>query len=349
MKNYKRNLLVSGVAAMLFVSVSSVSAFEALPNEVPAPANNPTTVEKVELGKQLFFDPRLSIDGTVSCNSCHNVMSSGTDSRATSVGVDGQRGGRSAPTVWNAAFLTAQFWDGRAASLEDQSKGPPLNPIEMGMPSAEAVVERLNAIPGYVTQFNTAFGGENAVSYDNMAKAIAAFERTLITRNSPFDRYLAGDEKALSEQAQRGMNRFEQAGCKGCHSGANFAGSMSLPMGEGFYQKFPMIASKYDAQYKLSEDKGRFEVTNDKADMNVWRVSSLRNIALTAPYFHNGSVTTLNEAVRVMAKTQLAIDMSDKDVADIVAFLESLNGEFPEISMPRLPETVGSSLVGSEK
>ncbi len=349
MKNYKRNLLSHSAAAMLIVGVSSANAFEALPKEVPVPADNPMTAEKVALGKQLFFDPRLSIDGTVSCNSCHNVMSSGTDNRATSVGVDGQRGGRSAPTVWNAAFLTAQFWDGRAATLEDQSKGPPLNPIEMGMPSADAVVERLNAIPGYVEQFNAVFGGKTAVSYDNMAKAIASFERTLITRNSPFDRYLAGDKRALSPQARRGMNTFETIGCKACHSGANFAGPTSLPMGEGFYQKFPMNASKYDAQYKLSEDKGRYEATKDSADMNMWRVSSLRNIALTAPYFHNGSVETLGEAVRVMAKTQLNIEMNDKDVADIVAFLESLSGEFPEISMPRLPETVGSSLVGAQK
>lgn len=349
MKNYQRNLIAGGAAAIMLAATSSASAFEAIPNEIPAPADNPTTAEKVELGKQLYFDPRLSIDGTVSCNSCHNLMANGTDSRATSVGIDGQRGGRSAPTVWNAALLTAQFWDGRAATLEDQSKGPPLNPIEMGMPSEAAVVERLNAIPGYVEQFNTAFGGKQAVSYDNMAKAIAAFERTLITRNSPFDRYLAGDKKALSKQAERGMNTFQNAGCGGCHSGANFAGPTSLPMGEGFYQKFPMMAGKYDAQYKLSEDKGRYEVTKDKADMNKWRVSSLRNIALTAPYFHNGSVKTLDEAVRVMAKTQLNIDMSDADVADITAFLESLSGEFPEISMPRLPGTTGNSLVGTEK
>ncbi len=348
MKNYTHTLLGGSVAAMLMVS--SASAFEALPKEVPVPADNPITAEKVALGKQLYFDPRLSVDGTVSCNSCHNVMSSGTDNRATSVGVNGQRGGRSAPTVWNAAFLTAQFWDGRAATLEDQSKGPPLNPIEMGMPSAEAVVERLNAIPGYVEQFNAVFGGKNAVSYDNMAKAIATFERTLITRNSPFDRYVQGDEKALSDQAKRGMKAFEKASCNACHSGANFAGPTSLPMGEGFYQKFPMIpGSKYDVQYKLSEDKGRFEATHDEADKHMWRVPSLRNVALTAPYFHNGAVETLDEAVRVMAKTQLNIEMSDQDVADIVAFLESLTGEFPVITMPRLPDTVGSSLVGAQK
>jgi len=346
MKQTKRSMLLGSAAATLLAS-SLVSA-EALPTTVPTPANNPTTPEKVELGKQLFFDPRLSIDGTISCNSCHNVMSNGTDSRATSAGISGQRGGRSAPTVWNAAFLSAQFWDGRAATLEDQSKGPPLNPIEMGMPSEAAVVERLSAIPGYVEQFKTAFGGKNAVSYDNMAKAIAAFERTLITRNSPYDRFVSGDKNALSKQAQRGKKVFEQSGCGACHSGANFAGP-TLPIGEGFYQKFPAIDSDYDAKYNLSEDKGRYEVTKDEADMNKWRVSSLRNIALTAPYFHNGAVETLDEAVRVMAKTQLGMEMSDKDVTDVVVFLESLSGEFPEISMPRLPDTMNNSLVGGMK
>lgn len=347
MITYRRTILAAG-AAMLLAGASGVSAFEALPKKVPTPADNPSTPAKVELGKQLFFDPRLSIDGTVSCNSCHNVMASGTDSRATSVGIDGQRGGRSAPTVWNAAFLSAQFWDGRANTLEDQAKGPPLNPIEMGMPNEAAVVERLNAIPGYVKQFNAVFSGKDAVSYDNMAKAIAAFERTLITRNSPFDQYLAGNKKALSSQAQSGMKLFEANGCSGCHSGPSFAGPL-MPAGQGFYQKFPIFASDYDAKYKLSEDKGRYEVTKDENDMNAWRVPSLRNISLTAPYFHNGSVQTLDEAVRVMAKTQLNKALSEKDVADIVAFLESLSGEFPKVDMPRLPATVNSSLVGAAK
>ncbi len=346
MKQTKYSLLLASAAAALLAS--SIVSADTLPSIVPAPADNPTTPEKVELGKQLFFDPRLSVDGTVSCNSCHNIMSSGTDNRPTSVGIDGQRGGRSAPTVWNAAFLSAQFWDGRAATLEEQAKGPPLNPIEMGMPSEAAVVERLNSIPGYVEQFKLAFGGKDAVSYDNMAKAIASFERTLITANSNYDRFLAGEKTAMSEQAQRGKKVFEQSGCNACHSGGNFAGP-ELPIGEGFYQKFPAIASDYDHKYKLSEDKGRFEVTKDRADMNKWRVPSLRNIALTAPYFHNGSVETLDEAVRVMAKTQLGLDINDQDVDDVVAFLQSLNGEFPDISMPRLPDTINSSQVGGMK
>lgn len=349
MKIQTRTLLLSGSAALMLAVNGSALANPALPAEAPAPADNPTTAAKVALGKQLYFDPRLSIDGTVSCNSCHNVMASGTDNRPTSVGVDGQRGGRNAPTVWNAAFMSAQFWDGRAASLEDQAKGPPLNPIEMGMPSAEAVEERLSAIPGYAEQFEAVFGTEDAISYDNMARAIAAFERTLITPNSPYDRYVAGDKQALSAAAQRGLESFQQLGCNGCHSGANFAGPLSLPTGQGFYQKFPAIDSEYNEKYKLTEDKGRYEATGEEADKHMWKVQTLRNVALTAPYFHNGSVKTLDEAVRVMAKTQLDKTLSEQQVDDLVAFLESLTGEFPEITLPRLPATPGDSVVGSIK
>ncbi len=332
-------LLVSMLAS------GAVSALEALPTTPPIPADNPMSTAKVELGKQLYFDPRLSIDGTVSCNSCHNVMATGTDSRPTSVGINGQRGGRNAPTVWNAAFLSAQFWDGRAATLEDQAKGPPLNPIEMGMPSEQAVVDRLNAIPGYKAQFESIFG---KVSYDNMAKAIAAYERTLITPNSPFDRYIKGEKSAMSAQAVAGMKVFEDVGCSACHSGANFAGP-KLPMGEGFYQKFPLNENKYTAKYDLKADKGRYEVTKDKGDMNVWRVPTLRNVAVTAPYFHNGSVNTLPEAVRVMGAAQLGVTLKDDQVEKIVAFLEALTGEFPVQTMPRLPDTSTTSLVGTEK
>ncbi|NOY62313.1 MAG: cytochrome-c peroxidase [Gammaproteobacteria bacterium] len=349
MNRYRRSLQVCSTWVVLLFAASHAAAFDALPDLPPAPTDNPVTADKVALGKQLYFDPRLSIDGTVSCNSCHNVMSGGTDSRPTSVGVNGQRGGRNAPTVWNAAYLTAQFWDGRAATLEDQAKGPPLNPIEMGMPSAAAVVERLNAIPGYVEQFKHVFGGDNAVSYDNMAKAIATYERTLITLNSPFDRHLKGDKSALSAAQKRGMKLFADTGCTGCHNGANFAGPTTLPVGQGFYQKFPTYPSDYDKKYGLSEDKGRYESTKNSDDMNMWRVPSLRNVALTAPYFHNGSVKTLSQAVRVMAKVQLNKTLQDEQVDDIVAFLNSLVGEFPVQSLPRLPETPNGSLVGAIK
>jgi len=321
-------------------------AFEALPEKAPVPKDNPMTPEKITLGQQLFFDPRLSSDGTVSCNSCHNVMGSGTDNRPVSAGVAGQNGGRSAPTVWNAAFLTAQFWDGRAATLEDQAKGPILNPIEMGMPHKELAVKRIESIPGYASQFKKVFGGDTPVTYDNIAKAIATYERTLITPNSPFDRYLKGDKKALSKTAAKGMKLVESIGCTTCHSGANFAGPTDLPTGQGFFQKFPVYpGSQYDAKYNLTKDPGRFEVTKDNADKNVWRVPTWRNISLTAPYFHNGSVETLDEAVKVMAKTQLNKELKNDEVTAIVAFLNSLTGEFPKQAMPRIPDLSNTSFV----
>lgn len=331
-------------AAMLLAASQSAMAFETLPAKPAAPANNPMSAAKVALGKQLFFDPRLSVDGTVSCNSCHNVMASGTDNRPVSVGVSGQKGGRSAPNVWNAAFLSVQFWDGRAASLEDQAKGPILNPIEMGMPSADEAVKRISTIPGYVAQFNSVFGGKEAVSYDNIAKAIAAYERTLVTPNSPFDRYQKGNKKALSAQAQHGMKLFEQTGCTSCHNGVNFAGP-AMPVGSGFFQKFPAYQNNdYVSKYNLMADTGRHNATKNDADKHMWRVQTLRNIAVSAPYFHNGSVETLDEAVRVMAKTQLDKNLSDGEVADIVAFLNSLTGEFPKQTMPQLPPTANRTL-----
>lgn len=339
-----KKFLIQSSSVLVLTAGMTAHAFEPLPEKVPAPADNPMTPAKIELGKQLFFDPRLSVDGTVSCNSCHNVMGSGTDNRPVSAGVDGKRGGRSAPTVWNAAFLTAQFWDGRAATLEDQAKGPILNPVEMGMPSAQMAVERIKAIPEYRNQFAKVFGGDDPVNYDNIAKAIATYERVLITPNSPFDRYIKGDKKALDAPAQRGMNLVQNLGCTGCHTGPNFAGPATLHSGEGFFQKFPMVAgSIYEKKYDLTGDTGRHETTKQEADKNMWRVPTWRNVALTAPYFHNGSVATLDEAVRVMAKTQLDQELSEAQVADIVAFLNSLTGEFPQQTMPRLPATPNST------
>lgn len=330
---------------MMFLLASANAFADALPDEPPAPKNNPTTPAKVELGKKLYFDPRLSITGTVSCNSCHNVMSNGTDSRPTSMGVHGKTGARNAPTVWNAAFLSAQFWDGRAATLEDQAKGPILNPVEMGMPTQQAPLSRIRDIPGYQLEFKAVFGGDEPITYDNIAAAIAAYERTLITRNSPYDRYIKGDKKALSAQAQRGLELVKSLGCTGCHSGPLFAGPVTLKVGEGFYQRFPIYSDNdYVAKYRLMEDTGRFTVTRSDADKYMWRVPTWRNVALTAPYFHNGAVPTLDEAVRVMAKAQLDKDLSDEQTKNIVAFLNSLTGEFPAQAMPRLPETPNTSL-----
>lgn len=342
---HSNHLFINTIAAVILIFSLCAHAFESLPETVPSPANNPTTKDKIELGKQLFFDPRLSLDGTVSCNSCHNVMAGGTDNRSVSIGKAGQKGGRNSPTVWNSAFHTVQFWDGRAATLEDQAKGPILNPVEMGMPSEKFTEARIRAIPGYADQFRSVFGGNNPVTYDNIAKALACYERTLITPHCAFDRYMKGDEKAMSDQAKRGMTLIQDIGCTSCHNGPNFAGPAASP-GHGFYQKFPIYTNNpYVKKYRLMEDSGRYKVTGKKEDKHMWRVPTWRNIALTAPYFHNGSVQTLDEAVRVMARTQLNKTLKETEVADIVAFLNSLTGEFPEQSLPRLPTTAGSSPV----
>ena len=329
---------ISSLVSVLILagSASVASAWEALPTKAPEPADNPTTPAKVTLGQILYHDPRLSSTGTVSCASCHNTMLGGEDNRPNSMGVNGQTGGRSAPTVWNSAFNTVQFWDGRAASLEDQAAGPVTNPIEMGMKDWDDVVTRLNKIEGYEALFQKAFG-TGAISKDNATKAIAAYERTLITPNSPYDQYVKGDKSALDSQQIKGMEKFAELGCAGCHSGPAFNGP-------GTYQKFPMFSNGYfEAQYKISKDLGRQEETKKRSDAHFWKVPTLRNIALTAPYFHNGSVKSLDLAVKLMAKLQLQKDLPKDDIEDIVAFLNGLTGEFPKQKMPVLPGTPGSS------
>jgi len=332
------------LVASAFAAQASAIEWQALPDVAPAPADNPTTQAKVELGKMLFMDPRFSSTGTVACNSCHNIMEGGDDSRSVSMGVHGKTGGRNAPTVWNSAFHSVQFWDGRAPLLEDQAKGPVANPVEMGMKDVETAMERVRQIPGYKAYFDKAFG-ENSMTVDNAARAVAAFERTLITPNSAYDKFVKGDKQAMSEQQLRGMDTFASSGCTSCHSGAAFNGPL-MKLGEGFFTRFPTFTDNvYVAQYKLADDKGRQEATGNSADANMFRTQTLRNITDTAPYFHNGSVNDLSEAVRVMAKTQLNKALSDADVADMVAFLGALTGEYPEITMPRLPATSGMSII----
>jgi cytochrome c peroxidase len=339
-----RTLVTALVLTLAAVAARAQGQWEALPDQAPAPADNPTTAAKVELGKMLYFDPRLSSTGTVSCFSCHNVMEGGDDHMTTSAGVHGLKGGRNAPTVWNAAFHSVQFWDGRAPSLEEQAKGPPVNPIEMGMPNLDAVIGRIRHIPGYKPYFEKAFGAGDVVTMDNAAKAIAAYERTLITPGSAYDRYVKGDKKALTAQQVKGMDAFAAIGCMSCHQGPAFNGP-ALPAGTGFFMKFPTYPdSAYTVKYKLSDDPGRASATKDPADAGMWRVPTLRNLVYTAPYMHTGSVKTLPEAVRVMASTQLDKTLSDVEVADIVAFLESLSGPFPQQTMPRLPPTPGDLL-----
>lgn len=340
--------LLQGAAFALALSAGAAQAqWQALPDKAPEPADNPTTPAKIELGRMLYMDPRFSSTGTVSCNSCHNVMLGGDDNRPFSMGVHGAMGGRSAPTVWNAAFASAQFWDGRAPSLEEQAKGPVVNPVEMGMSELETAMSRVRAIDGYKPYFEKAFG-KDSMTVDNAAKAVAAYERTLITPNSPYDKYVKGDKKALSVQQARGMETFARTGCGACHSGAAFSGP-ALPNGMPFLNKFPTFADNdYVKKYDLLKDNGRFDVTKNEADKHMFKVPTLRNVTLTAPYFHNGAVRTLDEAVKVMAKTQLNKDLKEDEVKDIVAFLGALTGEFPAQTMPRLPGTPGTAFEYTE-
>ncbi|MEW6056591.1 MAG: cytochrome-c peroxidase [Bdellovibrionota bacterium] len=328
-------LLVSSISAQSQAPLPD-GPMEKFPSVVPVPADNPMTPEKIELGRKLYFDPRLSKASKVSCNSCHNAMKTGDDGLPRSPGHEGKLGGRNSPTVFNSAFNSVQFWDGRAPSLEEQAKGPIINPLEMGMASHDVVVELIAKVPAYVAEFERAFG-PGKVTIDKMVKAIASYERTLITPNSPYDRFVAGNKKALSPSAQRGWRLVAAVGCTTCHFGPMFNGPQ-MPQGQGFYQKFPLIPNAaIDRKYRFTEDLGRYAETKNEADRHMFRVPTWRNIAITAPYFHNGSVAKLDEAVRIMAKTQLNKDLKPNEVKDIVEFLKSLTGQAPKQTMPQLP------------
>jgi len=284
--------------------------FGTIPVEMPGSANE--SAEKISLGKKLYFEKSLSSDNTVSCNSCHNVegKGSGTDNAPTSTGIKGQKGGRNAPTVLNAGFHIAQFWDGRAADLKAQAKGPILNPIEMGMKDAKEVMEKLKSIPEYSELFSKAFPDQkDPLTYDNLADAIAAFERTLITLDR-FDDFMNGNAKALSPDEQTGLKTFIDTGCNGCHNGPLLGGNS--------YQKLGAIND-----YNTS-DMGRFAVTKKEEDKKVFKVPSLRNIAITGPYFHDGSIATLEDAVKKMAYHQLGKEISEQDISQITTFLKTL-------------------------
>ncbi|MEW8105881.1 MAG: cytochrome c peroxidase [Candidatus Thiodiazotropha endolucinida] len=331
--------------------------WQALPTSAPYPEDNPPTAEKIKLGKKLFFDTRLSADGTLSCASCHVLTDDkgGGDGRTASIGIDGKQGTRNAPTVFNAAFQKVLFWDGRASSLEDQAKGPLINPIEMGMPSLDHVVKTVRNIPEYQALFNITFPTRPSITIDTIAMAIASYERTLITPDSPYDRFIRGDSSALTEKQIRGMALFESTGCILCHSGPNFSAA-SLFSDDTPYRIFPSIPNTvYEKRHRLSDDFGAAPKDNG-SDRGVWRIPSLRNVTRTGPYFHNGSVSSLEEAVRIMAHVQLnkAISnrdtddrsiqwlnnnkrlrvenhqaLSDTEVEEIVGFLESLEGKLP--------------------
>ncbi len=328
-------MAVGGSAAAADELMSAAQThFKPIPATAPALPGNPATPAKLALGKMLYFDPRLSASHSISCNSCHNVGLGGVDAQETSIGHRWQRGGRNAPTVLNAVFNTAQFWDGRAKDLEAQAGGPMVNPVEMASPS-EHVAEQLAAIPGYVTAFHNAFPTEpDPVSLGNAQKAIAVFEATLITPNAPFDKFLRGDANALTAIQKSGLKLFMDKGCSACHSGINVGGGMYAPFG---------VVERPDASILPPDDKGRFMITRSAGDEYVFKVPTLRNIALTAPYFHSGKAWDLRQAVAVMGSSQLGAQLTADEIGAITSFLESLTGEQPSIAYPILPPSVSST------
>lgn len=294
--------------------------FQPLPEQPPIPADNPQTPEKIELGRMLYFEPRLSKSGVISCATCHNPAMGYADRLPVAVGHNGLKGPRNSPTVLNSAFLGAQFWDGRAADLEEQALGPIQADVEMAMPLEDAVAA-LKGIEEYRNRFAAIWKKQkDPITPENIGKAIAAFERTLNTPDSPFDHYLKGDDKALTAQQKRGMAAFVETGCVACHRG-------------------PALTDSNFHRFELpgSDDQGRYDVTGLEADRKKFRTQTLRNVTLTYPYFHNGSVATLGEAISLMAKNMLGKDLDEKTISDIEAFLGSLTGTMPEVAIPTLP------------
>ena len=308
----------------------ALQIFKPLPKDMGT-AEYPITPERVTLGKALFFDTRMSLDGTVSCARCHQPALYGTDGLAKAIGVKDRLNPRNSPTVLNAAEQFVVHWRGDRANVEDQATKALIGPPSFGEPDFAAAMAKLEAIPEYAAMFRAAFPEEkNPITQDNWGKAIGAYERTLLTP-SPFDAYLAGDAKALSAKAETGLKKFMDTGCTACHNGVGVGG--------GMYQKFGVMEDYWKATGSKDIDKGRFDVTRNPDDMYVFKVASLRNVAMTPPYFHDGSVATLPQAVRVMARVQLGKQLSDEDVNDIVAFLNSLTGPLPKdfAAAPILP------------
>ena len=313
------------------IAADDLKGYEVLPAVFENP-DNEVTEEKIQLGRMLYFEKRLSKNHDVSCNSCHMLDKYGVDNKPTSPGHKGQLGGRNSPTVYNAGGHIAQFWDGRAKDLEEQAKGPILNPVEMAMPDEATVVTVLKSMPGYVDAFKAAFPDDaDPVTYDNMAKAIGAFERKLVTP-SRFDKWLEGDEDALTDQEVTGFAKFIKLGCPTCHVGPAVGGTS--------FQKLGLVKPWPD-----ESDLGRFDHTEEEDDKMKFRVPSLRNIDKTGPYFHKGQITELREVVKKMAWHQLGQELTEEDVDNLVVFLKSLTGELPTdyIEPPELPESTDAT------
>ncbi|QDE85134.1 cytochrome-c peroxidase [Myxococcus xanthus] len=307
--------------------------FKPLPMRKDAPPPPEDTDAQVTLGRMLYFEPRLSKNHDVSCNTCHGLTTFGVDNKALSDGHKGLKGTRNSPTVYNAGGHIAQFWDGRVDTLEAQATGPILNPVEMAMPDEKRVVATLTSIPEYTKRFREAFPGDKKpVTMANAARAIAAFERKLVT-TSRFDSFVGGKHDALTEQEQRGLQLFATTGCTTCHNGPAVGGTS--------FQKLGLIED-----YPGLKDAGRFDATKNEDDRGKFRVPTLLNVDKTGPYLHDGSVVELPQMVRLMAKHQLARTLTDPEVDDLVAFLKSLTGELPPaefIAPPQLPPSTAKT------
>lgn len=313
----KTKLIIGSLLAL-----TALSASAALLDSVNIP-KTPQQEAKIELGKMLWFDPRLSLSGKVSCNTCHDLSTNGADTKPLSIGYAGRKGTVNSPTVFNAEKQIAQFWDGRAKTLAEQATGPITNPLEMAM-TPELAEGVIRSIPGYRPYFEKAFGSKNP-TFSEIAEALAAFETTLTTPNAPFERYLKGDKNALTQQQIDGLKLFRRSGCIRCHSG-NLLGGTS-------FQKVGSVRPYVTD----NSSKGRMDVSGKPWDEMMFKVPTLLNVERTAPYFHDGAVKTLPDAVKKMADIQLDMNLSEKQVEEIVAFLESLNGELPKIEKPTLP------------
>jgi len=304
---------------------------------IAAPGNGPLSEDKIALGRMLYYDTRLSKSQKISCSSCHTLTEYGVDHQATSSGHNGQKGDRNSPTVYNAAAHFAQFWDGRAPDVEQQAKGPVLNPVEMAMPSEKEVVAVLKSMPEYVAAFKKAFPEQkDPVTYDNMGKAIGAFERNLTTP-ALWDQFLKGDQNALSPAEKAGFNEFANAGCPTCHAGRLLGGNM--------FQKAGVAKPWWD-----TTDSGRYKVTKNETDKFVFKVPSLRNIEKTAPYFHDGKTATLREAIAKMGEYQVGRRLTDAQIQSIQTWMASLTGEIPAdyIKEPVLPRSTSRTPKPSE-
>ncbi len=313
------------------VDAAKLQLYKPLP-DVMASSSNSTTDEKITLGRMLYYETRLSKSQQISCNSCHELDKYGVDGQPTSDGHKGLTGDRNSPTVYNAAGHFVQFWDGRAADVEAQAKGPVMNPIEMAMSSEQQVVAVLASMPEYVDSFKKAFPEDkNPISYDNMARAIGAFERKLVTP-SRWDKFLRGDQTALTNEEKTGFNTYMEAGCQACHAGALLGGNM--------YQRLGLVKPWPD-----SSDPGREKVTKNESDRLVFKVPSLRNIEKTKPYYHNGKVETIEQAVSRMAEYQLGKNLTEAQVTSIVTWMKTLTGELPTdyIKPPELPKSTAGT------